>query len=314
MTVVAITSRSFTRHPVLRRELIERYPEARFNDDGLKLAGPQLIDFLDGAEKAITALECLNEALFQALPGLKVVSKYGVGIDMIDLDAMARHGVRLGFTPGVNRRAVAELVISFAIALLRHVPRANAEVLAGDWHQIMGRQLSGRSVGIIGCGNIGKLLGRLLRAFGCRVLAHDILDFPDYFAETGVEPVALVDLLRVADVVTLHLPLDPSTEYILDAGRLALMKPDAILINTARGGLVDEGALKQMLKRGRLVGAAFDVFAEEPPVDRELLQMPNMLATPHIGGSSEEAVLNMGRAAIAGLDDYGDPLEITAKG
>ncbi len=307
MSRVAVTSRSFSRHPVLRAELLEKYPEVTFNDAGAKLSGAALIDFLRGHARAITALETLDDALFAALPELKVVSKYGVGIDMIDTAAMRRRGVRLGWTKGVNRRSVSELTIAFAIALLRHVPAARDEVLTGTWRQHVGRQLSDRAVGIVGCGHVGKDLARLLRAFGCRVLAHDIRDFPEFYAETGVEPVSLDVLLATADVVTLHLPLDDSTRGILNADRLDRMRPEAILVNTARGGLVDETEVKRRLKDGRLAAAAFDVFAVEPPEDRELLRLSNFLVSPHIGGSAEEAILAMGRAAIAGLDDHYDP-------
>ncbi len=313
-TAIAVASRSFSRHPVLRAELLARYPAARFNDDGVSLAGEGLIGFLRGAEKAITALERLDDDVFAALPGLKVVSKYGVGFDMIDLEAMTGRGVKLGWTGGVNRRSVAELVISLAIAMLRRLPEATAGVRAGNWAQIRGRQLGSCTVGIIGCGHVGKLLGRLLLPFGCRVLAHDILDFPDYYAETGVEASGLEGLLRQSDIVTVHLPLDRSTTNILNAERLALMRPGGFLINAARGGLIDEAALKSRLIDGRLAGAAFDVFVEEPPTDRQLLELPTFIVTPHIGGSTEEAILNMGRAAIRGLDDYGDPLVITACG
>ncbi len=303
MTRIAVCSRSFSRHPVLRDELLERYPGATFNDDGVALAGDDLIEYLDGHDKAITALENLDAGIFAALPDLKVVSKYGVGFDTLDLDAMADAGVKLGWTGGTNKRSVSELVISFAVQLLRHTPQAGAEVLDGTWRQHIGRQLSERTVGIVGCGHVGKDLGILLRAFGCRVLAHDILDFPDYYAEHGIQPVGLEELLRESDVVTLHLPMDHTTRNILSAERLALMKPDAILINAARGGLVDEDALKAALTDGRLSGAAFDVFSTEPPEDRALLERPNFIVTPHIGGSAEEAILAMGRAAIRGLDE-----------
>lgn len=303
MTRVAVASRSFSRHPILREELLARYPEVTFNDAGKSLKGDDLRDFLAGHDKVVTALETLDDALFAQLPGLEVVAKYGVGLDMIDLVAMARRGIRLGWTGGVNRRSVSELVISTAVALLRHVPKGNLEVREGTWRQLIGRQLTGKTVGIIGCGHIGKDLTPLLKAFECEVLAHDILDFPDFYAEHGVEAVGLEDLLARADVVTVHLPLDDSTRNILTAERLALMKPDALLINMARGNLVDEVALKAMLMDGRLAGAAFDVFAMEPPEDRELLRLPNFLATPHIGGSAEEAILAMGRSAIKGLDD-----------
>jgi phosphoglycerate dehydrogenase-like enzyme len=299
---IAVTSRSFSHHPILREELLSRYARVRFNDEGASLSGQKLIDFLRGHEKAITALECLDDTVFAALPGLKVVSKYGVGLDMIDLPAMERHGVLLGWTGGVNKRSVAELVISCMIALLHLVPQANLEVRCGKWRQLRGRQLTNRIVGIVGCGHVGKDVALLLRAFGCRVLAHDILDFPEFYAANQVTPVSLEDLLAQSDIVTLHLPLDDSTRNMLSAARLALMRPGAFLINAARGNLVDEAALKARLKDGRLAGAAFDVFAIEPPEDRELLALPNFIATPHIGGSTEEAILAMGRAAIAGLD------------
>ncbi len=303
MTRVAVTSRSFSRHPVLREKLLERYPGATFNDDGVALAGDDLVAFLKGHDRAIIALEILDAPLLAALPELKVFSKYGVGFDTIDLEAMADAGVKLGWTGGTNKRSVSELVISFAVQLLRHTSEAGAEVLDGTWRQYIGRQLSDRTVGIVGCGHVGKDLGHLLRAFGCRVLAHDILDFPDFYAEHGIQPVGLEELLKEADVVTLHLPLDDTTRNIVSAERLALMKPDAILINAARGGLIDEAALKSALEEGRLGGAGLDVFATEPPDDRALLELPNVIVTPHLGGSAEEAILAMGRAAIDGLDE-----------
>ena len=302
MTRIAVCSRSFSRHPVLRQELQDRYPNVTFNDEGRLLAGEELIDFLQGHEKVITALETLDAGVFAAVPELKTVSKYGVGCDSIDLDAMAEAGVSLGWTGGTNRRSVSELVIALAVQLLRHLPRARAEVLDGVWRQHVGRQLSERTVGIVGCGHVGKDLGVLLRAFGCKVLAHDILDFPDFYSQNEIEPVGLEELLRQSDVVTLHLPLDETTANILSAERLALMKSDAVLLNTARGGLVDEDAMKEALKDDRLLGAAFDVFATEPPEDGELLNLPNFIVSPHIGGSAEEAILAMGRAAIEGLE------------
>jgi D-3-phosphoglycerate dehydrogenase len=302
MSRVAVTSRSFSRHPVLREELLQRYPETTFNDAGVSLKGDELIDFLKDHDKAIVALEVLDEGVFTLLPELRVVAKYGVGLDMIDLAAMAGHGVRLGWTGGVNKRSVTELVLSLAVALLRHLPVATNAVRQGEWRQIKGQLLSGRTVGIIGCGHIGKDLVPILRAFQCQVLVHDILDFPEFYAAHDITPTSLQTLLQQSDVVTLHVPLDRSTENMLSRERLALMKDSAILINIARGGLVDEIALREMLVSGRLAGAALDVFAMEPPKDNELLNLPNFIATPHIGGSSEEAILAMGRSAIEALD------------
>lgn len=306
-TPIAVTSRSFSTSPILRAVLLERYSDVLFNDRAVSLAGEALVQFASGRRKLIIGLERLDEAALAALPELEVVSKYGVGTDMIDMAAMARHGVRLGWTGGVNRRSVTELVIAFMISLLRHVPLASRELRDGTWNNRKGRQLSERTVGIIGCGHIGKDLATILRAFGCGVLAHDILDFPEFYATHQIEPVSLEDLLRRADIVTLHVPLDDSTRNILNADRLALMKSNALLINTARGGLVDENTLKTMLKNRRIAGAAFDVFSAEPPQDLELLRLPNFLGTPHIGGSAEEAILAMGRAAIDGLDNNALP-------
>ena len=299
---VAVCSRSFSKNPILRAELLARYQQVTFNDGGIQLKGDTLVEFLSGHDKAITALETIDESVLSRLPELEVISKYGVGLDMIDMAAMRAHGKRLGWTGGVNRRSVSELVISFAIAMLRHLPAAHREVRSGAWRQHVGGLLTGRTVGIIGCGHVGKDLVPLLRAFECPILVNDIRDYPDFYAAHGIEAVSLEALLARADIVTLHVPLDNSTRGMLDAHRLAMLKPTAVLINAARGELVDEGALKQMLQDKRLAAAAFDVFAVEPPQDRELLSLPNFLATPHIGGSAHEAILAMGRAAIDGLD------------
>ncbi len=299
--LVAVTSRSFSRHPVLRAELLERYHKVTFNETGRSMSGDALIRFLRGHERAIIALERLDATVFAALPELRIVSKYGVGLDTIDLDAMERHGVRLGWTGGINKRSVAEMVVSAAIALLHGASVATAEVRRGEWRQVVGRQLTSKTVGIIGCGHIGKEVALLMRAFDCHVLANDIRSFPEFYAKHSIRPVDLNELLVASDVVTLHIPLDETTRNILSAERLAMMKRGAVLINMARGFLVDEAALKKMLNEGRLAGAAFDVFGEEPPTDADLLALPNFIPTPHIGGSTEEAILAMGRAAIDGL-------------
>jgi phosphoglycerate dehydrogenase-like enzyme len=299
---VAVCSRSFSKNPKLRTALLARYAHVTFNDSGQQFEGDSLVRFLQGHTKAVTALETIDDYVLSRLPQLQVIGKYGVGLDMIDLAAMRRHGKRLGWTSGVNRRSAAELALAFMIVMLRHVPASNREVLAGTWRQHVGGLLSGRCVGIVGCGNIGKDLVGLLQPFGCSVLAHDIRDYADFYRQHGVTALPLDELLQRADIVTLHVPLDNSTRGLLSRERLALMKSGAVLINVARGGLVDEVALKQALMAGHLAAAAFDVFVEEPPQDRELLSLSNFLATPHIGGSAEEAILAMGQAAIDGLD------------
>lgn len=305
---VAVCSRSFSRNPVLRAELLERYANVTFNETGRQLDGDDLVEFLRGHDKAITALERIDDYVLSRLPELRAIGKYGVGLDMIDMAAMQANGKRLGWTGGVNRRSVSELVIAFAITMLRHVHAASREVLSGTWRQHVGGELSGRTVGIIGCGHVGKDLVEMLKPFGCPILVNDIRDYPAFYKAHGIKPVALEELLAQSDLVTLHVPLDESTRGILTEQRLALMKPTAVLLNAARGGLVNEVALRRMLQDKKLSAAAFDVFAVEPPVDVELLSLPNFLATPHIGGSAEEAILAMGRAAIDGLDENEIPV------
>jgi len=304
---VAVCSRSFSRNTILRKELLSRYANVTFNDAGLNLEGATLVEFLSGATKAITALEIIDDEVLSQLPDLKVIGKYGVGKDMIDMRAMRRHGKYFGWTGGVNKRSVSEMVVALIISMLRHFPVAQRDVIAGNWKQHVGGLLSGRTLGIVGCGFVGKDLVHLLYSWGCKFLAHDLIEFDDFYKQYNVESTTLTDLLERSDIVSLHLPLDESTKNIMDVSHLRLMKPSAILINVARGGLVDETEVKHMLIENRLAAAAFDVFSTEPPEDSELLLLDNFFATPHLGGSSEEAILAMGMAAINGLDSYSIP-------
>jgi len=306
-TSVAVCSRSFSRNEILRNELLSRYSNVKFNDDGLNLAGDSLVNYLKDADKAITALEVINEQILSQLPRLKVIGKYGVGLDMLDFNSMRKFGVNLGWTGGVNKRSVSELVVSLAISLLRMVPSANKDVLAGNWNMHVGALLTGKTVGIIGCGNIGKDLVELLQNFNCEIIVNDLKNFHNFYQKFNIKALSLDDLLMNSDIVTLHVPLDNSTSNILDESKLKMMKSSAILINTARGGLVDENALKRTLKQKKIAAAAFDVLFEEPPSDFELISLDNFFVTPHIGGSAKESILAMGIAAIEGLDNYKIP-------
>ena len=310
MPSLAVASRSFSKNALLREAVLKEYPNAKFNDEGLSLSGESLIEFLDGYEKAITALEVIDNSILSHLPDLKVIGKYGVGLDMIDLNSLHSHGVKIGWKSGVNKRSVSELVVSFATALLHRSVFANMEVREGHWYQVNGRQLSESTVGIIGCGHIGKDLVKLLRPYNCTILAHDILDFKEFYEENNVIPMALEQLLQESDVITLHLPLDSSTKNIINKERLQMLKKNAVLINLARGGLIDEQALKEIILEKKIGGVALDVFEIEPPVDNMFSSMDNVLITPHIGGSTEEAIVAMGMAALKGLKNPREPLEL----
>jgi phosphoglycerate dehydrogenase-like enzyme len=302
MASVAVASRSFSSHPVLRAALRARYQAVAFNDSGKTLSGEALIAFLQNHDMAILGLEKMDASVLHELKQLKTISRFGVGLDMLDLPTIKKLGIKLAATPGANKRAVAELVIGLAINMLRNIPLSHQELIQGSWKQRKGRQLSGKKVGIIGMGAIGQDLALLLKAFACEIYVFDVTDHQEFYQAHGLNPLSVDELLQTADIVTVHVPLTADTRHMIDARRLRLMKHDAILINAARGGLVDEQALKAHLTTNPQAAAAFDVFETEPDADLTLLALPNFLGTPHIGGSTEEAILAMGFAAIEGLE------------
>lgn len=300
---VAVTSRSFSKNPILRDALLNRYEHVSFNDQGKQFKKDELIQFLQGHEKAIIALDQIDETILRNLPNLKVISKFGVGLDSIDCEAIKRLGVKLSCTPGVNKRSVAELVIGLAINLLRNILITNEKLKQGIWQPQQGFLLSNRKIGIVGCGNIGREVIQLLKPFSNNIICFDLMPDEKYAREENVEFVSLEVLFKEADVISIHLPLSAQTRYIIQEDLLNVMKPTSILINTSRGGLVDELALKSVLLNKRIAGAAFDVFLKEPPDSFELMKLPNFIATPHLGGSTAETTLAMGFAAIEGLEN-----------
>ena len=305
---VAVTSRSFSKNKNLRSKLNKLYPNSKFNDEGLSLQGKDLINFLSGFEKAIIALETIDEYVLKNLPELKIIGKYGVGLDKIDLKAMSKYNKQIGWKPGVNKRSVSELALAFMISSLRNLRFCQSEILNGNFNQIQGNNLSNKVIGIIGCGHVGKDLVALLKPFDCKILANDIVDYPVFFKENKIEKCDLNFLLENSDIVTLHTPLTSKTKKLISDKELKKMKNSALLINTARGGLIDEDALYKALKNKTINSAAFDVFKEEPPIKNKLLDMNNFIMSPHIGGSTIESILNMGHAAIEGLDNPQDPI------
>lgn len=304
MTRVAVPSISFSQTESLRDEMLSRYPDTLFNDEQRRMSDEELVAFLTGRDAAIMGLENLTAKMLDSLPDLKVISRMGVGLDNVDAALLRDRGIRIGWTGGTNRRSVAELAIAFAVCALRHVAPLYVEMRAGNRprHQ-MGRHLGGRIVGLHGCGNVGKEVVKLLEPWGCQILACDIADYDAFYAAHDVEAVSMDTLVERSEVLSLHLPLNGTTRGLYSDDVLDRMRPDAVLINTCRGGIVDETALKNRLVDGRLAAACFDVFAIEPAADDALLNAPNFLCTPHIGGSAEEARLAMGRAAIDGIEN-----------
>lgn len=307
---VAVTSRAFSKNPKLRAEVLERYPNTKFNDTGRVFSRSELVEFLNDYSQAIVSLEPIDEEVLSQLPKLKIIAKYGVGLDNLDFDALEKRGILLGWQGGVNKRSVSELALMFMILALRRASEGNLDIRNGKWQPLVGGLLSGRTVGIIGCGHIGKDLISLLQPLGCKILPHDIRDLSEFYKKFNLKAATLDEVVKNSDVVSLHVPLTAATNFIFNEQRIFALKKGAILINTARGNLVDEQALKKALKERHLSAAAFDVFGNEPPLDSELLQLSNFFSTPHIGGSAEEAILAMGRSAMAGLESPRHPREI----
>ena len=298
---VAVCSRSFSKNQILRNEVLENFEYVKFNDEGKNLKGDDLVNFLSDADYAITALEEIDDYVISRLPKLQLISKYGVGLDMIDKNSLEKHNVKLSWVGGVNKRAVSELVLSFILSILRNTFNVNLQLKNGIWEQKVGSNLSGKVVGIIGCGNVGKDLITILKPFNCKILVYDIVKYDEFYSQNDVFSVELDVLLAESDIVSVHVPLTPLTKYIINDDNILLMKKTAILINTSRGGVVSEESVLKSLNNNNLFAAGFDVFENEPNVNLELLNSPGFYATSHIGGSSIEAILAMGRAAIEGL-------------
>ena len=281
-------------------------PRARADELGLDLdyrtenhpkSGQDLIETISGAEAVLVGLDRIDAEVLAACPDLKVVAKHGAGVDNIDLDAAAAAGVRVVNTPGANAESVADLTLGLLIMGARRIRAAEDSLRTGEWGVFFGSQLSGKRLGILGFGRIGREVAKRAAGFGLSIAAYDPYVPDEAIAEAGAEPQNLAEVVAGSDFLTLHLP--GGDEPLLDAELLATMPKGAGLINAARGGLVDEAALATALESGRLSFAALDAFAKEPPAaDDPLLSAPNLIATPHIGAYSDIANANMGTWAV----------------
>jgi D-3-phosphoglycerate dehydrogenase len=250
----------------------------------------QIIGEYDGL--AVRSATKVTAKLLEKATRLKVVGRAGVGVDNVDLDAATRRGIVVMNTPGGSSVTVAELALAMILSLSRHVPAATASVKAGKWEKkrFQGHELAGKTLGVVGIGNIGSVLVERAQAMKMRVVAYDPFITPEAAAKLGATLLDLDALWREADVISLHVPLTDQTRNLVDAATLAKMKKGAILVNCARGGVVDEKALADALASGHLGGAALDVFEKEPPApDHPLLKQDAFVCTPHIGASTEEA-------------------------
>ena len=291
--VVAVSPRSFRQVPGRHQSLLEeagfeiRYPQVDRN-----LSEEEMINLVQGCEGLIVGIDPVSAPVLAAGP-LRVVAKFGSGLDNIDLEAAAALNVKVSATPGANSQAVAELTIALLFALARHVVIHHRAAEAGIWERRMGVELKGRRLGIVGLGEIGYRVGRMASGIGMEVVSCD-----PHLEKAEFPLLSLDELISTSDVVSLHAPLTAETEGMIGPLELSSMKPGSLLINTARGGLVDEQALANALISGHLAGSACDDFVVRPGSDSPLWDCPGFLASPHAGAATVEAVERTGMAAV----------------
>lgn len=307
---VAVSAASFVKNATLVRELRELSEfgfEVWLNPLGHVMTREELIDFWRETkpDAAIVGTELVDAVVLDAAPGLKVVAKYGVGLDNVDEVELARRGIALAWTGGVNKRAVSELVLAFALGHFRNAGASIDLMRQGQWVKDGGRQLSNLRVGIVGFGHVGSDLASLLAAFGSDVVCHDILDKAHEAAKVGARQVSYDDLLAHSDMITFHVPATALTRGMFGAREIEIVKETALIVNTSRGSVLDFDATTQALLGGRIGGLAVDVYPSEPfKLSPELAACSRFYATPHIGGNTREAVLAMGRSAIDGIRTF----------
>lgn len=297
---VAVCSRSFTKNIYLKEKLKKKYKYVYFNNTNKTLKGKDLVKFLKNADKAIIGLEKIDQILIDQIPKLKVISKYGVGLNNIDLKYLKIKKIKFGWEPGVNKRSVSELALFNMINLRRKLFLNNQSISNYQWKQHVGSILTGSKIGIIGCGNIGKDLIHLLQPFNCKIFVNDIVNYNKFYKKYKIIKKSINELLKVSDIVSIHVPLNKSSKNLINKNNLKYLKTSSIIINTSRGGIVNEEDLFKFLSKNKL-SVALDVYSKEPNFDKRFIKLNNFIGTPHIGGSSKEAIVAMGLSAIKGL-------------
>jgi D-3-phosphoglycerate dehydrogenase len=293
---VAITPRGFRRTPGEHLDLLaSRGFDPRYPTVERPLTEDEMVDLVAGCWGLIVGVDPVTDRVLDAGP-LRAVVKYGAGVDNLDLDAAAARGVEVGSTPGSNARSVAELTMGLLLSLARRICQHDRLGRSGSWDRHMGVELHRRRLGLIGLGAIGSEVADLAGCFGMEVVAHD----PGR-RDGPVPLVGLDEVLVTSDIVSLHVPLTEETRGLIGRSELGRMREGAFLLNTARAGLVDEEALAESLRSGRLAGAALDDVAYDPPYDSPLLQMDTVVVTPHAGGATVEAAVRTGVAAVDAL-------------
>ena len=274
-----------------------------FNTTGKPLAEEDLIPLLKDCDGYIAGLDFVTKRVLDACPNLKIISRYGAGYDRVDISAAKEKGIVVTNTPGVNAQAVGELALGLILSIARNIPALNNQTRAGKWVRSTGMELKGKTLGIMGLGAIGKVVAQGAQGLGMTVIAYDPYINKTYCQEHHIESASLEAVIRRSNVISLHLPLLPETEHIINADTLSQMPEGTIIVNTSRGGIIDEVAAYNALKSGKLGGLGLDAFALEPPIGSPLLELEHVVVTPHTGAHTREATENMANTSVQNLID-----------
>jgi len=272
-----------------------------FNPLERPLSEDELIPLIAGCEGFIAGVDFVTRKVIENAPALKVISRYGVGVDRVDLAAAKEKGVVVCNTPGVNANAVADLAFGLLLSIARNLTLLDRKTKEGEWPRSTGFELYGKTFGILGLGAVGKAAAKRAAGFSMKIIAHDPYINREYAAANGIIPVTFDELLRKADFLSLHLPLLAETRNIISRAKMETMKKGAIIINTARGGLMDESAAYELLKSGHLGGLGIDAFEAEPPGPSPLFTLDNVAVTPHTGAHTAEAINGMAELSVKNL-------------
>ena len=294
---IAVTTNSFSKNSILVDKLKEITTDITLNKEK-RYTKEELINVLKDADAAIVGLDEINDSVLRECKNLKIVAKYGVGLNNIDQEACRKRGIEIGWSGGINRLSVAEMTLGYMLMLIRNLYVSSNKLKNGIWEKNGGFELSNKKIGIIGVGYIGKEVIRLLKPFNSTIFVNDIIEQKEFYSQNSLIEATKKEIFRTCDIITIHTPLDENTKNMINEDILYSMKDSAFIINSARGGIINENDLKYALQNNIISGAAIDAYVQEPPADKDLIKLENLICTPHIGGNSKEGVEAMGISAI----------------
>ena len=300
---ILVTPRAFAKSGMNQIEEMRKAGwEVHVNETGKSYTREEFMGYAKDVDGIIIGVDIADKEMLDSCSNLKAIAKYGVGVDNIDMEYAKEKGIKISRTIGSNSLSVAEHAMALIFTLAKNTYSAVADVKKGGWNKVYGFELAGKTIGIIGFGNIGKNLGRLAQGMGMQVMAYDAFPIdPTYAKEHDIKIASFEELIKESDIISVHMPLTEETKNMINKDTFAMMKPNALIINAARGGIVNEEDLYEALKKQVIAGAGFDVFTKEPTKDSPLLELDNFILTPHTASKTKESDDNTIRMSIANI-------------